>query len=439
MDDFSLLQIFDVLDFVDLANIAAYSPRCKPLIIHHYIERRYKLNESKVKIHLSNGDDGTYVLYTPIESSRPIKLTTGHNEMLSTLMAFCHLFKSITIDVNQYFHRVHNDHLVKLSETINNYCSSVSQQEILIDMDRRANGFSFQNATIVELRSVGRHSGAKLAEIFPRMETLKIRIFTRYALNQNFPHLRYFEVREKSNGRFDLKTFGEFNPQLRGIQTPLPFSQLEHLNEMFPDLESLGIELQRESLLNAAALKVSSFFGTPTNGIIHFRNVRSFTLDVESLNDCMDEYFDCNHPNFVRHNLSSIQFDYLESFQSMFYGRNYIDKQIELILQYKEVINVHFISYQLSYTQMIRLIDGLPRLEKITLLCLFESIDDILQLMNRETTLDTIVIVIGLNARAALLQRTTLPDKWTLLIDSYDTLTFKRSDEKYIASSCRKK
>lgn len=139
------------------------------------------------------------------------------------------------------------------------------------------------------------------------------------------------------------------------------------------------------------------------------------TLDLRSLYDCIDDYFDKNRPNFSRHNLASLKFDQLESFKLITDRRKFLDEQIDLLLSNKDLISVDFSSYQLTYKQMLRLVDGLPKLKELTLKFYTNKLNDLEHLMEKCIELDTInVVVVSGDAQIALLQRTSWPGNWKL-------------------------
>lgn len=255
MDDYSLLAIFDFLDYGDLANIAASNERCQQLIIRHYINHKYNLNGAKVAIVLSQSTQETHVFYTPSDSCNSAKLTTGHNEMLSSLKAFCHLFDTLTITTDHYY-PADNNLMESVAQATSNHCSKIPQK-IDITMDRENVQFKFPHAANVELRSPERYRATDLIRIFPRMEELKIHINRRYSLNKNFPHLRSFEAIEEQRRLFDLETFGRHNSQLRSIKVSVIFKQIQQVNKMFPALESLHLRLLDDTFNDSVKIVIN--------------------------------------------------------------------------------------------------------------------------------------------------------------------------------------
>lgn len=237
MDDFSLLGIFDFLDFSGLANVAATSPRYQELIIRHYMNHKYGLNGARVNIfpysNYMHGHIRDTTIYNHDASLNSFK--TDNKGMLSALKAFCHIFDELII-TNSDAYTAFNELLEDIAQATNKYCSNIPQT-INVNMDRENVQFTFAHAKSVKLRSPERYTAAELNRLFPQMEKLNIHIEKRYKLHQHLPHLQYFEAYERQSmisgklGRlFDVETFGKHNPQLRGIRVPANFKQLQQLS-----------------------------------------------------------------------------------------------------------------------------------------------------------------------------------------------------------------
>lgn len=431
------MGIFDELDFVDLAAMAALRPRYQQLIIDHYILLKYQLNDAAILISLSNNDH-THIYYTPTtDLSQSIKLTTGCNELLSTLKAFCHLFSRLTFNANYYYSK--DLHLIQqIADVINNYCSNVPQT-IAMELDTENLGFSFENATNIKLGSPENYTATELNRCFPRMEELSMRIGRPFTLDHHLPHLIHFEVKQMFYGQFDLKTFGEYNPQIRGITMKLPWD-IEHLREIngiFENLEVLDIQVHRiRKKSPSIADTFGSLFGkslTKPAKEIRFRNVKKFTINISKLyhyRHGVDYSFDIIQTDWIRDKLSILKFDQLESFTFVTNSQTFVEEQIDLITSNRGLITVDFSTISLNFEQMVRLVDNLPKLTQVTLKCYkAETIDDIWRLMEMETSLNVMHVVVNRERRETFLALTSLPRDWRLdikqMTSSYH-LTFEQ-------------
>lgn len=422
MDDFSLLNIFDHLDFGDLANVAAIGPRYQQLIVDHYMIPAYKLPGKTVKILLSGRDESTGVSIYP---SITTLLANGYSETLSTIISCCHLFSNLII-ISDYIYPVKNDFVQNVSYAVNSFCRN-TPLEISMEMSWRQKDkkFTFENATIVTLNIPEHGAVTDLNVYFPRMKVLKITVITSYTLNEHFPHLEQLSLCESDNGKFNLQTFGTQNPQIRRLRIRFDWdiNHLDQMNNLFPQLEELHIDITKRPQQTGILGKLSnllSIFGKKPVSSVHFRKVKSFTLETGR--------FDYN--DWVQNGRLTLQFDELESFRVITYSRTYVNEQINLIAQYKEVTTVDFSSIRLTYEEMRRLLEVLPNLKAITVKCeLSRTVDDILRLMTEESRLDVITAMVDENKRQIFLGMASLPGNWstTKKSETKTSLTFHQN------------
>lgn len=217
-----------------------------------------------------------------------------------------------------------------------------------------------------------------------------------------------------------MKIFGEKNPQLRGIKLTVPWhlEYLDHVNELLPNLESLDLTILEKSHNPS---KKSSFWSglksivgmapRPVDAV-HFRNVKNLTMNI------CDWY---KKPQRLRYNewtfdkMPKIQFERLQSYTLHTRNSQFsILRQIDLIGQNKGLTSVD-IRYPLTYDQMVRLIDALPNLKDLKLECRNgEMVIDILRLMTRETSLDTILVYADSRRMSAFFGMRSMPGNWYL-------------------------
>lgn len=411
MDDFSLLNIFDFLEFGDLANIATLGQRYEQLVAHHYFAPKYGLVESFAHISLSNFDTETRATYTNANKPHsPNLYTIGYDRLFSVLKVFCSKFSHITIATNYILHNI--DATRKVANTINDYCPNTPQT---IKMDLPPStvnlNFTFNNATDINIHFAGypAHYGHEIERIFPHMTSLSIDIHAGYNLNHYFPHLKGVSVREDNNGQFNWKTFARRNPQIRSVRLKFDWDieHLEQINHIFPILESLHIDLkfrkeERKDGLVANVSKWWNAFNAKPLESIHFKNVKHFTMDIS--------YY---HNERLLDGASSIQFDRLESFKLITRSDQFIEEAIDVITQNAELKRVDVGSHILTAAQTVRLVNGLPKLEEITLKCSRDTqVDDLLGRLNG-FNVGTVILCFGrdMNDTRAI----SSPDGWQQL------------------------
>lgn len=416
------MGIFDFLDFADLAVMATLRPRYQQIIIDHYILPKYQLQNAEISIILSQFYYHTNIHYKPTKDTPDSdKLVTGHNQVLSTLKAFCPLFGRITFHTGYYF----PDDLTmikQVSSVINKHCSNVPQ-ELFIELTEEDLDFTFENATIVHLDSPKHYTTQQLNRCFPRMEMLSIRIGLNITPDPHLPHLTHFELKQIFDGQFDMKTFGANNPQLRGLTMKLPWGidQMQEIAENFPNLEVLDIQLHRIKKKPSFVDKMSSLFGTFfTREVkeIRFPNLKSVTINISKMyyyKQGVDYSFDIIHADWIRDRLSVIKFDQLESFTLITHSQTLVEEQIDLITANTGLKNVDLSSISLNFEQMQRLVGNLPDLKVVKLKCYKpETVGDIRRIMEMKTSLEAIIVVVNVERRTGFLELPSLPGDWNI-------------------------
>lgn len=428
MDDFSLLNIFDFLEFGDLANIATLGHRYEQLIAEHYFTAKYGLVGSSVDILLSNFDKQTYARYhTPKNSQNSPKLRTiGYDQLLSVLKVFCSQFSHLNIVTNYVFNDIHLTQ--KVAKTINDYCANTPQT---MKMDLPSNtlnlNFSFNNATDININFpvFPAYNGREIDQIFPRMESLSIDICSGYNLNHHFSHLKRVSVRENNNGQFNWKAFAKRNPQIDSVKTKFDWDvdYLEQINQIFPKLESLHIELKvrKDGDNNGLVGKMSKWWTSRFKAVpiesVQFKGVKEFTLDIR--------YY---HNDRLMNGNSSIQFNQLESFTLITRSDRFVGEAIELMVQNRGLLRVDCSSHLLSADQIVRLATELPRLNEIALKCTrVTQAANILAVFNG-TSVETVILSFGRTLEETDSGILSSLDGWKLQYrtDLTKSLVFKR-------------
>lgn len=165
---------------------------------------------------------------------------------------------------------------------------------------------------------------------------------------QHYPHLTNFTLGSfvKDNDRNPhVHAFVRLNPQLRSFHTTMRknASYIAFLNDMLPNLESLGIEI----FLSNDVVPIES--GT------RFKNVKEFTLKLRFFGE---------HYRAI----GNISFDRLETFilDDAFFSTGVKEDVIELILNNRN-LRAFKASQCLTNEQTLRLVNALPELEEISL------------------------------------------------------------------------
>lgn len=249
LDDYSLLNIFDLLSIGELANVAQLSSRYYVLIMEHYVPK-FGLKDANVYIALSEWEQYTYTQYSPAKpNSAAMKLSAGHNETFAALKVFCPLFSRVSIKLDYQFQ--FDDELTqRLAHLVNTHCPADAPQNINIYGARNSYlNFTFQRVTNVRLRHLESWQNVTLNGVFPRMDTLMIGTSRDVAIKEHFPHLKSFELYEFKCGLFDWKAFAAHNSELESIKLDLDWDTecMEQSIALFPKLKSLYVIMENRS------------------------------------------------------------------------------------------------------------------------------------------------------------------------------------------------
>lgn len=210
-----------------------------------------------------------------------------------------------------------------------------------------------------------------LKEIFPQMQQLLVYFVHDVPIGQYFPYLTHFQVYEANPE--DLRAFFSLNPQLESVRAPVfsNFVYLAEMYEMLPKLQSLGIDYEEAS-------------SVPVIDVIHLKNVKEFTLNLEKLHGDITTN--------LAESLPLLKFDHLESFKLISYTES---KKIlfNWIAQQTQLTNLEFEKFDLTNAELLEVVQKSPQLKTLTVSCIdYETIEEIKQFLEEDTNLSTIVI-----------------------------------------------
>lgn len=261
MDTYSLLGIFDNLNFEELLYTADISARIRDIIETHYMVPKYQIHEKPTFISLYDKSD---------ESSAYLVIQKTLN-ILKFLRNFGHNIEKIKFDAYGY-----GDDDTIISEYIAKYCSNSLNEINLYD-----GGYYLLNAaneTFNQIRSLHfavsekKLNNLEIHRIYPRLERLKIyarRPIASQYLAYEFPYLIDLDYSdgESSVDYSTLQRLLEANAQLRSLSINMltTFEALQMIHDNSPALETLSF-VRREG----------DFFDA--NRTIHFESVRNFAV-----------------------------------------------------------------------------------------------------------------------------------------------------------------
>lgn len=347
LDDYALLDIFELLPHKDLFNLAVTSARFRGLIVSHILIREYHVDKEEVRIDI---DD-----YNVKMDVGHQYLSSGYNETIQMLQVFRGFFSQLKII---YFtHSAVN--VEGIVEHINKYCSQAKQEIFVHYMTRYKQNapmnIPFENVSIVYLMAWDQILSLPLHQLFPRMQKLGVTHSTgdfSTMLDHHFSHLNQFRLRKHLLEEPKLYDFIRLNPQIRQIDTQFlhNYSYFQQMSDTLHELESLHIE-------NYWMCE----WPNEINEIARFSHVKKLKLSFS--NDIFQ------YANFSRV-LPRLQFDQLDTLsleaipQSM--TVNISNQLIDFITQFKTLTNLKTVTPEWSYSQLTQLIEALPQVKLLT-------------------------------------------------------------------------
>lgn len=350
LDDFSLLEIFDKLDFFDLVKLSTLGPRFHQIIVDHYIIAEYRLHEKKLYIKIG------YTVSThvyPNDDSNSL-YTEKEEEVLAVLQYFGNVFNSIKLEIFALGYK----YVEEIQYALNKYCFKTTQEITLHRRLPRVDdlnvNFSFLHAADVNIEHFPFEpiEPMRLDISFPRMR--KLIIDREVDLIHHYPHLTEF-ISSIFGWSLNLPGFYDFmrlNPQIRSIDITIYNDAmfLTSLSELLPNLETLSL-----GLLSA------NDYNFDFSSIARFKHVKKFNLNVDLHMRPYNSWTDRLHQI-----IDSIEFDSLHSFSVQSLNPESFDYLIGLIARNSELKNVS-INSELSFEQLCRLITPHSKIIELTI------------------------------------------------------------------------
>lgn len=346
LEHYSLLTIFDSLDLRDYYSIAALNDRFHQLIVDHYMIGRHHFNEREITITINE--------WCTIRTAEMQYLADGCDETLLVLEKFGEVFHNFKIQFNSFG----NTQSRKIINAFGKYGKNVDLSIVIQSIaENTLNNWKFQleNVKSVAITATRYIDQMRLIEFFPNIEELSLQCNEMPVIGYHFPNLTKFHIFTFTHdldisSNSQLFTFLHFNPQLRDFSTPFfnnNHSYINFVNEMLPNLHTLAIH-------------DISANDNPTNEIVVFKNVKSYTFAMDRL---LDRTVD------IRNKVPSIQFECLESltFSTSLETTHAYDHLIEVIGQYNTVKSLNLAWTEFTQSQFALLVQSLPELEKLVL------------------------------------------------------------------------
>lgn len=340
------MGILDKLHLSDLLKVASLSPRLQQLIMDHYITISYRLQHSQITVYV---DDTVQLQYVNDKNATGV-MAEKHADVLFVLQHFCHMFNELEVEIHPHGYQ----YIEEIQSFVNEYCSHAAQEVTLIrglnDIYSDELNVSFVNASsvILEHYLFDPNDAIRLDVAFPLMQKLTVNQET--ILTHHYPYLTDITLQLFCTKPIDnyLSNFMRLNSQLRRIESTVfdDSTFLLSISELLPHLESLSLRL--------LASHYYTFDSWPKS---QFRCVKDFNLTLDFYGPWTDK---------LQELLASIEFEQLETFSLYSENVEPLDFVIGMIVENTGVTNIA-IDAQVSFEQLTRLIEPLPKLKELTL------------------------------------------------------------------------
>lgn len=337
LDDYSLMNIFDYLLLSDLIAVAQMNPRFADIIQNRYLISKYRFHEREINgftriahSSLHYIDKRYYYHY----------ITKSLDETLFVLKQFGHIFKQLRHKVDDFG----GPDSQKILEYSDKFCPQAAKMIKIcsVDYEPLANWtYSFDETTTHIIIEVYFDYFVPLNVLYPRMKQLTVNNLSA-SMVQHYPNLTSFSIISRFNDPH-VPGFVRLNPQLSYFHAIVSHnaSNVEYLNEMLPNMKSLGIRLE---------VRTPNF----NSKIVRFRNVKEFRLDA-SVCTTVPEYWNA---------IDNIQFDQLEVLK-LAISTYSPERIVEIIIKNRGLKKVE-VDFQITEALLLELVGALPQLEELT-------------------------------------------------------------------------
>lgn len=263
LDDYSLMGIFDYLNFDELVIVASSNANFRALITDHYMLSVFRIHEKVIRYSLNE--------YEKVNSDTVI--IKKNETILPFLRNFGHLVTSIQI-LGEWFDAGHAEEIIYYIEQ---YCSATLTELELHRIGTRltvTTNATFPRVIRLKLMHPKDLSDMAVNRIYPALEDFTIETNMPILLStaQFYSNLKCLNLLEYLYDDDDsgVREFLRLNPQINELRlrrSPT-FNLLTYINEISTNLESLSIGYRRQQ-------------SQPVDGeTVHFQNIKHFSMQI---------------------------------------------------------------------------------------------------------------------------------------------------------------
>lgn len=322
----------------DLITVAHMNPRFTDIILDHYIGTKFRMHEELITIRITWRHSLLY--YDSVEHGR-VYVTQDSNQTRWVLEHFGRVFNHLRYEIDEF--GMPNSQ--KIFECVEKMYPKVEKPITIgiVDHEALANWtYSFDSTTTtVELGSSA--SGPlPLRTLFPYMQELNTPGILKSTVDHH-PHLTKLLINSMINIDDTAFEFIRLNPQLRHFETWGTYNEsfVSYLNEMAPNLESLGFRV---------------LYSPTVPQIVRFKNVKEFSIDIRTA---------AQYPHLGM-SIENMEFDQLEKLKIITVPTPHYYYLVDMILE-NHGLRVIETNLDFIRDEIIKLLQELPDLEEISL------------------------------------------------------------------------
>lgn len=402
LDDYSLLNIFDWLNLTDFLHLAQLNQRYEKLVIDHYLIGKYHFHENRLALNAINSK-------LQIVDGIQIESIVGNDEVLQFIRHFGPAIHHLDI----YSRHNTDNEMANLGKFIEFYCrDSLASLSLTYEASSLLNQWTMQFSNVQNFSISIIQNPHKLREIFPMMRNLSVTVLNDLSINSlhlpNLYHLSYHEF-VSSPKKIFLQNIIQSNEQLKSFESDIPMNldTLQLISKYSTELEFLNL---RCIFLNSIIPINSS--------TVRFPKVKQFSFVSQSTAML-------SHP-------FPIVFDRLESLE--LYEQKLSTPLISFIIQNKQLTFVSLPCCSLTYDQLNKLVDELPKLQAINVKWPNNMTSiDFFNIIDKSEQMEYLTIILNDDNDNNDLLMEKIPTEWELQNSDLDLmnnkLKFQRSKE----------
>lgn len=272
VDDYTLMELIDHLEFDDILKLADLSTELRAIITERYMVPIYQLHEKTIcfTVGMDEHQPGSRLVINELPVALRLLRIFGHLVTKLKLFSLNFTTEQLTL-IGNYIAKYCQSSLIELE------LFGIQTSELITDPTNL-----FPNVTKLKLSSFHPMGSLEIHKIYPALKELT---YSCHAFSRNshiFPNLVRFELIENGVDANDsnIREFLKLNSHLRELSLSriVTFDLMKFMEENLEKLESLEIGY------------LSHAMQSPNNEILHFGDIRSFVITPKARGNILQKF-----------------------------------------------------------------------------------------------------------------------------------------------------